>query len=294
MLISAVIFIFLIIAVSFFLYWLITSMNIILPNFINDFFQYGISLIGSGFIDSDLYKNITMLLPLVVSIIFILLTYISNCILLYVEQSHKKFQKYVTDYKNNLEKTINQQLKRNFINELTKTNFFVTKMKIEVKTLNSYLHTPLPEEECRKLEATILTSIFKAMNQSYIIKKELEQDGIYFICADMRLSSEFYAEFVSKAVTYINKYMLDKVSINFYCSVDVFDNECEEKLKLAEMDKILALKVRNKILVSPRFKVYFQELYPGYFIFKLLGEYNFSETTYKSQYVNIYTLHRNV
>lgn len=293
-LISACIFISLIMSVLFFLYWLIISMRIALPESINGFFIFWINIAGSAIYNTPMYKNVSMLLPLVVSVFFIGLTYLLNCVMLYVEESHKGFKKYVEEYKANLEKTINMQLRKNFINELTRTNYFITKMRLQVKTLNSYLHQPLPEEECRNMEDTILKSILNSMNQPYLVKKGIDGNSIYLICNDMRLASEFYTQFVSKSVAYINKYLQEKISINFYCNVDVFDFENETKFKLQEMDKVLALHIRNKILVSPRFKTYFQELYPGYFIFKLLGEYNFSQTSYRSQYVNIYTLHRNV
>ena len=292
--ISGCMFLTLIMSVMFFLYWLIISMRITLPAFINGFFLFWINLVSNAFKDVYFYKNITMLLPLVVSVMFIVLTYLLNCVMVYIEQSHSNYKKYVENYKQNLEKTINMQLRRNFINELTRTNYFLTKMRLQIKTLNSYLHEPLPEEDCRNLEDRILRSILNAMNHPYIINKGMDGNNIYFVCNDMRLAAEFYTHFVAKSIAYINKYMQEKISINFYCAVDVFDFENEIKFKLLELNKILDLSIRNKILVSPRFKVYYQELYPGYFVFKLLGEYNFSKTSYRSQYVNIYTLHRHV
>ena len=269
-------------------------MKIVLPGFINGFFLFWINIVNNAIKETSFYKSVTMLLPLIVSVIFIVLTYLLNCVMVYVEQCHSDYKKYVENYKANLEKTINMQLRRNFINELSRTNYFLTKMRLQVKTLNSYLHEPLPEEECKKIEDTILRSILNAMGQPYVINKGMDGNSIYFICNDMRLASEFYTHFVAKSIAYINKHIQEKISINFYCAVDVFDFENEIKFKLMELDKILDLRVRNKILVSPRFKVYYQELYPGYFVFKLLGEYNFSKTSYRSQFVNIYTLHRHV
>ncbi len=292
--ISGCMFVTLIMSVLFFLYWLITSMKIVLPGFINGFFLFWINIVNNAIKETSFYKSVTMLLPLIVSVIFIVLTYLLNCVMVYVEQCHSDYKKYVENYKANLEKTINMQLRRNFINELSRTNYFLTKMRLQVKTLNSYLHEPLPEEECKKIEDTILRSILNAMGQPYVINKGMDGNSIYFICNDMRLASEFYTHFVAKSIAYINKHIQEKISINFYCAVDVFDFENEIKFKLMELDKILDLRVRNKILVSPRFKVYYQELYPGYFVFKLLGEYNFSKTSYRSQFVNIYTLHRHV
>lgn len=294
-LITIIIFIFLILSVLFFLYWLLISMSITLPVFIDAFFVLVVNIAGEAIKNTPFYENLVFLLPLVVSMFFIAVTYLFSCLLVYVEDSHKKFKKYVQEYKANLEQSINKQLRRNFITELTKTNYFITKIRIQVKTLNSYLHEPMPEEDCRTLEQKIITGVCNLMNQSNLYTKELVgTDSAYFVHTDLRLASEFYAYLVQKVVSLINRYMIDKISINFYCAVDVFDNENELKYKLAELDKIVDLKVRNKILVSPRFKVYFQELYPGYFVFKLLGEYNFSQTSYRSQYVNIYTLHRNV
>lgn len=292
--VTVFIFIFLIISVLFFLYWLIVSMKIVLPDFINVLFMGLINMIAIAIKDSPLYKNVEVLLPLVVSMLFIVLTYLFNCILAYLEDAHKKFGKYVNNYKMNLEVTINKQLQKNYIDELNKTKFFMTMVKIEVKNLNSYLHEPVPEEEIKALENKILSSLCKLMNLPCIMSKVHSDENVLFICNDLRMASEFYANIVQKTVALINKNMMEKISINFFCAVDVFDNENEINFKTAEIKKITDLRIRNKILVSPRFKVFYQEMYPGYFIFKLLGEYNFSKTAYKSQYVNIYTLHRNV
>ena len=277
-LITIFVFISLTLSIVYFIYWLIVSMKIILPDFINNILLIPINMIGSQIKNAPEFKDVLFLLPVAVSLLFIILTYLLNCVLQYVEISHKNYLKFVDDYKANLETKINTQLKKNFVQELSKTGYYAAKIKIEVESPQSYLKESLSKDEQIALENKIITEISDSMNYDSIIKKGVAAD--------------FFTSFVNRTVKIINKSLQEHVKINFYCAIDVFDTQYEANFKLIELDKIINLKIKNKILVAPRFKTYFKELYPGYFTFKLLGEYNFSKNNFKSNYINIYTLHR--
>ena len=291
-LIMILVFISLFLSVVYFIYWLIVSMKITLPDAINNILLIPVDFLKSFFKNAPELKDMMFLLPVSVSLVFIILTYILNCVLQYVEFSHRNYQKYVEDYKANLEAKINTQLKKNFVQELEKTEFFATKLKVEAESPKSYLKQSLTDEEKAELENKIIREISDSLNFDLIVRKGTGASDAYFICKEPKNASEFYATLVNKTIKIINKYINERVKINFYCAVDVFDTAYEANFKLIELDKIIDIRVKNKILVAPRFKTFFRELYPGYFTFKLLGEYNFSKNTYKSNYINIYTLHR--
>lgn len=291
-LITILVFITLSLSVVYFIYWLLVSMKVTLPLEINNLFMIPIDLLGSTIKNAPEYKDVLFLLPVAVSLFFIVITYILNCILQYVETSHKNYLKFVDNYKANLETKINNQLKKNFVQELSKTDFYTTKLKIEIEPNESYLNETLSEQERTALENKITEEIKNTIKNENILKKGISGSEAYFICSETKNAADFYSDFVKKTVHIINKNIKEKVKINFYCAVDVFDTQYEANFKLIELDKIVGLKVKNQILVAPRFKIFFQELYPGYFTFKLLGEYNFSKNNYKSHYINIYTLHR--
>lgn len=291
-LITIFVFISLTLSIVYFIYWLIVSMKIILPDFINNILLIPINMIGSQIKNAPEFKDVLFLLPVAVSLLFIILTYLLNCVLQYVETSHKNYLKFVDDYKANLETKINTQLKKNFVQELSKTGYYAAKIKIEVESPQSYLKESLSKDEQIALENKIITEISDSMNYDSIIKKGIAADSAYFICSEPKNAADFFTSFVNRTVKIINKNLQEHVKINFYCAIDVFDTQYEANFKLIELDKIINLKIKNKILVAPRFKTYFKELYPGYFTFKLLGEYNFSKNNFKSNYINIYTLHR--
>ena len=290
-LITIIIFISLSLAIVYFIYWLILSIKITLPEVINNLFLIPINMLGAKIQNAPEQNDVLFLLPVAVSLVFIILTYLLNCILQFVEFSHKNYLKFVEDYKADLEIKINTQLKKNFVQELSKTNYFATKLRIAVESPESYLKESMSKEAQIELENRIIQEISDSINDG-VIKKGTNASDAYFISSEPKNAVDFYTGLVQKTIKIINKYLSGQIKINFYCAIDVFDTEYEANFKLIELDKIINLKVKNKILVAPRFKTYFQELYPGYFTFKLLGEYNFSKNNYKSHYINIYTLHR--
>ena len=282
----------LILALLFFIYWFIATIGVPLPDFISGFFLMWTGLVGDILKNTENHQDLLKILPLIVSAFFVAMTYIINCCMTYIENSHKKFKKYVADYKANLERTINEELKKSFVGELQKSTMLIARVKIEVKPVTSYLKEPLTEVEAEKLQKTIMKEICNSIQEDYIIVKELENETAYFLCGRLGRAPEFFANFVQNATSFIRKYLTEKATINFFCAVDVLSHENEVNYKLAELDNILSLKVKNMILTAPRFKTYFDELYPGRFNFKLHGEYNFSKTDYKSHFISIYTLHK--
>lgn len=54
----------------------------------------------------------------------------------------------------------------------------------------------------------------------------------------------------------------------------------------------LNLKIRNKMVVSPRYKVYFENIYPNAFTFEVMGEYNLSKDDASKKDVMVYSIRR--
>ena len=291
-LITILVFISLTLAIIYFIYWLIVSIKIPLPEAVNNLFLAPTNMINAQIPNFPNVKDVFLLLPIAISLIFIILTYLLNYILQFVELIHKNYLNFVDTYKTILEMKINTQLKQNFIKELNKSVFLATKLKIEAESPNSYLRNTLSKKNLTALENKITKEILEEIKDVSIIRKDFSEANAYFIAAIPQNTALFFTTFINKTVQIINENIKERVKINFYCAVDIFDTENEANYKLAELDKVINLKVPNKILVAPRFKTYYKELYPEYFTFSLLGEYNFSKNNYKSKCINIYTLHR--
>ena len=114
----------------------------------------------------------------------------------YVEISHKNYLKFVDDYKANLETKINTQLKKNFVQELSKTGYYAARIKIEVESPQSYLKESLSKDEQIALENKIITEISDSMNYDSIIKKGVAADSAYFICSERKNAADFFTSFV--------------------------------------------------------------------------------------------------
>ncbi len=84
------------------------------------------------------------------------------------------------------------------------------------------------------------------------------------------------------------------MKINFCCAADVFDELIEFEEKSNSLDRVLTLKIFNKIIVTPRFKILFDNLYSDMFAYKVEGEYNLSNNPQKPKNTMIHSLQRRI
>ena len=282
----------LLMSVLFFVYWLVISMHIVIPPFINAFFMFFNNMIEAAIKGSPVYDKLVILIPIIVSFIFIILTYALNCLSTYVETTHKQYIEYQNRQKKLLEQTINNQLKQAFITELSNSNYILVKLKIDVSEQESYLHQYDDPINLDILKKKITGEILERTSSPYITDKGLDRTNVYFLTTSPAHSPEVFKVIVDNSIDVIGKNMTDRVNVNFFCGAELYDMEQETPEKLVTLERILNLGLQNRIIVPGRFKTYFSELYPDFFTFKNAGEYNLVGTTYKSAYTSVYSLQR--
>ena len=74
--------------------------------------------------------------------------------------------------------------------------------------------------------------------------------------------------------------------------MDLFNDFSEFDDKLNYLDKVINLKIDNKIAATPRTKVYFENIFPSEYYFEVMGEYNLSSDPSRANNVMIYALKR--
>ena len=131
-LISFVTFIFIAMASLLFIYWLLYCAKITLPDPFVSFMWATIEFVSFGFKNTKAYAEITDILPALASGVFIIFTYLANCIMLFLDNNHQRFQNSVKVYKKNIEQKINRELHDSFINDLKKTSYMLVKIKVDV------------------------------------------------------------------------------------------------------------------------------------------------------------------
>ena len=290
---SLLIFVLIGLAMLFFIYWLLFSAKIPLPDWLNWFMWSIIDFFAMSFKSTPMYKQLVPALPVYTCGVFIILTYIANCIMIFLENNHTAFKNSVNSYKVNLEKTINRELHNDFIKELNRTSFMLAKIRIEASKQESYLtaatETPFDAEA---LEGLIQKQILCELNSEIIQKKGITNGSVYFLIADLAQAKDFLAELVNVSARFIKQHLKPKVDINFYCGIEVF-NDIQEMQEIdAYADRLLNLKIRNKMVVLPRYKVYFENIYPNAFTFEVMGEYNLSKDDASKKDVMVYSIRR--
>ena len=294
-LISIIIFILIAMASLLFVYWLIFSAKLVLPDFIDKFMWAIIDFWAQSIKGTELYGEIIPILPVLASGIFIILTYICNCLMVFLENNHIKFQNCVQAYKHNLERTINEELHNSFISDLKKTAYMLVKIKIDIEKQTSYLTANIDSSiDVDNIEHQVVSSILSSVPSEFVVKKGMSDGAIYFLIADFEKSKEFFTILVSRATNCINNFMQPKLKISFFSGAELFEDLAQFDEKSTYVNRLLSLRVANKIVVTPKFKLLFDNLHKDYFSFNVLGEYNLSNNSQNRRDVMMYSLHRKI
>lgn len=291
--ISIIIFVFIAMAILMFFYWFAYCGKVVMPDWLNNFVWNVINFFAQGYKDTPAYKDNLEILPVLTSVIFGVLTYLANCLLVFLENNHKKYKQSVIDYKKNLEKTINNELHKDFVKELKRTSFMLVKIKIVVEKHTSYL-TAMTDEDMNPegLEKEIEKYILASVKSGLLHSKGKTENSVYFLLANLDNSKEFFAELVTKSSELIKSHLRPKMNIGFYCGAELFNDLGELDEKSAYLDRVLNLKIPNKIVVTPRFRIYFDNIAKNIYDFNVLGEYNLSADVDIVQNTMLYSLQR--
>lgn len=291
--ISAIIFAFIAMSILLFIYWIFYVAKLTMPVWLNSFVWGIIDFLTQWHGDRKSLSEITDILPVLASVFFGFLTYLANCLLLFLEDHHKKYKESVENYKLQLEKTINRELHKDFLKELKKTSFMLVKIKIVVEKQSSYLTVSTDKTlDSRSTEKEIENCILAAVKGNKLQTKGKTEDSVYFLLSDFTGSKDFFSELVTNSTQLIKSYLQPKTAISFYCGAELFNDISEFEEKSAYLDNVISLKIPNKIVITPRYKLYFDNIYPSMYEFNVLGEYNLSPEDITSKNTMLYSLKR--
>ena len=151
-------------------------------------------------------------------------------------------------------------------------------MRINVIKEDSYLSAFSENDfDAEELARNIEDKILATTNSSFIQRKGFDKGALSFLLSDISHLKDFISLLVNVSSSVINENIRPKTNIEFYCGLDLL-KENESPIPVARyLDKIIGLKIKNKIVVTPRLKLYFEKLMPDEFKFDLAGEYNVSD-----------------
>lgn len=281
-------------AVLLFIYWLVFSAKLTLPYWLELFVWNMIDFWAQGIKDTPMYQEITPILPVLISGVFVILTYFLNCLIVFLESNHEKFNKKVDDYKQHLAKKINEELHHDFINELKKNNYMLLKIKIVAIRHTSYLSEYTDEKiDTAKLEEKLHKEILNSLNYDYIEFKGIINQSLYFVLNNVSQSKDFIINLVTNSSRFIKAEIKPKLEISFYCAVDLVENLSDATERQEYLDRVLNIKIKNKIIATPKFKLYYETIYPSVYHFDVLGQYNIeTEANGKPTSIMVYALRR--
>jgi len=292
-LISVFCFLFIALATYFFIYWLLYNANVPLPDFFTNF-SWAVIDFFTSFLKSNLkYAELLPVLPVLTCVIFIVLTYLLNLLSLFVDANQRMLKTIKDKNRLAIEKVINSRLHIDFINELHSYKFAVIKLKIGVIKKESYLSKIQDEQfDTVGYAGEIQKNILSEINSDLVVKKYSDGDTLNFYVSNLSLLNNFIADLVNVSALKINSASNEKLLIEFYCAIDlVKDINSIDAINMS-LAKAIDLKIKNKLLVFPCFKVYFENIQPTHYNFFTSGEYNLSQNSDSIKNVMLYSITR--
>lgn len=277
-LLSFITFIFIALATYFFIYWLLFSANLTLSSSLETFSWAIIDFVSLPIKHTKVYTEMAPVLPVLTCGAFILFTYVINSIIDLLESYGKVLKDYSYKSRVELEKKINTQLHKAFIDELNVYKYLVLNLKIAVIQKESYLSALNDKPiDTTALELTIQDKILSAINSQYVIRKYIENGVVTLLISDFNHAKDAISDIVGKSVAIITNEMRDRLDIQFYCGADLLKENDYGGFISKNTTKIINCKIKNKIAVTPKFKVYYENILPDEFNFSTAGEYNMSD-----------------
>ena len=241
-------------SVLFFIYWLLYAFGFEnFPKPLNNIVWGSVDLFFGWWMSSAQFKEVVDILPVLSSILYGILAYLINCTIVSFGNIQKEVKKTAENYRQNLENKINSQLHSSFLDDLKTNSFMLIKIKTDVSIKTSYLTNPN---------------------------------------AVVDNSKDFLTQVVNTSVSSINKYLKENTTVSFYCCAEVFSDLKEFEEKSVYLNRVLALKISNKIAITPKFKMYYENLFPSFYYFKVLGEYNLNASSDNTKNTTLYTIQR--
>ena len=281
-------------SVLFFIYWLLYAFGFDnFPKPLNNIVWGSVDLFFGWWMSSAQFKEVMDILPVLSSILYGILAYLINCTIVSFGNMQKEVKKTAENYRQNLENKINSQLHSSFLDDLKTNSFMLIKIKTDVSIKTSYLTNPnAVVDNSKDIEKNIEETILNSIDSPNILKKGLDNSSLYIVISNLAASKDFLTHVVNTSVSSINKYLKENTTVSFYCCAEVFSDLQEFEEKSVYLNRVLALKISNKIAITPKFKMYYENLFPSFYYFKVLGEYNLNASSDNTKNTTLYTIQR--
>ncbi len=261
-----------------FLYWVLSCANVALPDWLNDFVIYLCNIFTAAHLNPQRAREIQDILPVITSIIIGVISYLANCLLILLERHHKKYQQAVDKYKNFVQKNVNKQLETDFYSELRKSKLMLVKVKVISEQKTSYLTTLTDQKyDTDAISSHIENTILSSISTHGIYQKGKTSDSIYFLINDLDNAKDFFTDVVEFSTKIINENLKPKLDIAFYCGCELLNDSSEILIQEKYISRMFGLKLANKIIVTNKFKVFYENLHKDLFYFAVQGEYNLND-----------------
>lgn len=276
-----------------FLYWILKSAGVSLPAFYTDFVNCLNNIFIIPYLGPQRSRELQDILPVITSIIIGVITYIANCLLVGLELNHKKYHIAVDKYKVHVQNNVNKELQNDFYTELRKSTLMLVKIKIIAEQKSSYLTSSVDEKyDTKEISKNIEETILSSVKTKGVSQKGKTSDSIYFLLNDLDSAKEFFTDLVEYSTKVINENTRPKLDIAFYCGCELLNDISEIRTQEKYISRMFGLKLANKIVVTNKFKVYYENLNKDSFYFAVQGEYNLCENNDDIKNTMLYTLQR--
>ena len=290
-LISLVNFFIIVLSIFMLIYWLFVVANVSVSGFLSYFANNIINFFSVIIPDKTKVSDISQITPVFVSIILCVIAYLVNYLITFVDNCHNKYKNYVESYKKHLEYKINTQLHKDFLSELKKTNLLLLKFKVTVTKKSSYL----ADFECEQInpdeiQENIMKSLYQSIKSSDIVEKGFDRGAMYIVSSKIENSKDLFTLIVSQVSDLMKQNYNQNLKITFSCVAELLENLNNCAIVQNLLSKILSLNIFDKLVATPKFKLYFDNLLPNVYNFTVVGDYNLSQDITITENIVLYSL----
>lgn len=230
------------------------------------------------------------LTAIVTAVIFIVLAIIVDNIRYHIETLEQKELINLQKKQQADDIKAQKQIELEYIKEMKKYNKFIALVDFNVQQIKSYLvNDSMDEDDIRGLKLSLMTELFKTINENYIISKaKYGQDGFYIIGL-IEKTPECIHKITSAIKDISKRYSSTNITLTHDISFDAISDKTNIDEKLEFLEKVIQLNYNDSTLTTSLFKTCYEIISKSTLKFTVLGKFQFLIGS-KSNYYELYSV----
>ena len=258
------------------LYWFLDLAKINFLSKLSFLFEPTFDWVRTFYVQKTIPIEKTDLAPVVAAIIVVIIAIIANGFkdkVIYQKEMHRVA---MIKKKQQDDLLIQQQIEREYLNEMKKYDKFIILVDFNIQQIKSYLFdNNVDQDELRGLKISLMSKLFADISGDYIIQKSKYENDSFYIIGELKSAAECLETITSGIKKLSLEYGHMNITLSHDFSFDAILDTQNINEELEFLKKVIQLNYSDCIITTSLFKTCFELITKSKLRFSVLGNFQF-------------------